>query len=468
MLKKALTSLTISALLSIFLALYFFIQALNNKDYQLEKSNGRSAVIVKLLVNNAKLKKSDIINSLENNKTAAGYDFNKTIDELRKNEQFLINSLPNTSLYLDEYIPDSGNQFIRTTFYQALPNKSTTSETAGLSMQSRNHNAEKIHSKICWQQDKCRDHMIMNSFYLDNSSFVPNYDSSGRLSFELPIYSKDNNVFIAKLTLIIDISNDLIFRNSHISIERQSSLSNIISVLKLTDKRAFFGEDFSYSRTYLIDDNFAIEIFTPYTSLIREKLDGIELLFVALFILFMGMLNYFEQRKNHAQLQSITYNDQLTGLYNRQYFDSPEFLGENKKHLDNDGSISVIVIDGDGIKAINDTYGHAVGDTAIQHIANTILRCTRENDVTFRAGGDEFVVVLRADIKAAKSLTQRIKSAMESNKMEFMDINLSVSAGYTELQLNESLDSALNRADKLLYADKANNQQKDSSESVNS
>ncbi|MCG9696094.1 GGDEF domain-containing protein [Shewanella sp. Isolate11] len=444
MIKKLILSFILALILSSFVAVYFFIKAMSSEDYQLEKSNDRTAVIFKFIVDNARLKRIIAADLLEVNNKDQGYDFHSTALDLRNKKQFSFYNLSNLDFYLDEYLPDSGNQFIRY-------------KLTGLS--HSNDFQQDLKSDKCWQLEKCQREISLIPSHISQSNFMTSYNDNGTINIEFPIFKNETNIFIGKLAVKVNLADALIYRSHDVTLLKGADLDSSVSNLKFVDKKALFGERFSYTKTHLIGNNLTLTIFTPYTSLIREKLDGVKLLFVTLFVLFFSIFNLLEQRKNNVKLQSITYNDPLTNLYNRQYFDSTEFLNDNQKHLKEGGKLSVIVIDGDGIKSVNDQYGHAVGDAAIQHIANTISDCTRNTDVAFRTGGDEFVVILRSDLKAAESLTQRIKIAVQSDKLDIMNIHIKISAGFTELQDGESLDVALNRADKLLYVDKANNHQ---------
>ena len=101
------------------------------------------------------------------------------------------------------------------------------------------------------------------------------------------------------------------------------------------------------------------------------------------------------------------YKDHLTGLLNRKAFD------RDIKELN--GDYSLIFIDVDDFKKVNDTYGHDVGDEVLVNIAKTLKNSIRSTDRAYRFGGDEFVVILPgADCKTAKAIAKRIESSIES------------------------------------------------------
>lgn len=121
--------------------------------------------------------------------------------------------------------------------------------------------------------------------------------------------------------------------------------------------------------------------------------------------------------------------------------------------------LSVLMLDLDHFKNINDQFGHAAGDHVLKVICNTLRQCTRDTDQLFRYGGEEFVVLLpQTETESAATIAERIRSVVDGLSIYFDNqyIQLSTSIGGTELAINENGKSILEHADKLLYKAKNN------------
>jgi diguanylate cyclase (GGDEF)-like protein len=152
----------------------------------------------------------------------------------------------------------------------------------------------------------------------------------------------------------------------------------------------------------------------------------------------------------------LAQKDPLTGICNRAALD--EMMQRELSHARRQGSsCSLLILDIDHFKAVNDKYGHIIGDCALKAIANTVSACKREGDLLFRYGGEEFVVLLRdTGIEGAHRLAERIRKCIQDNPCHCSgaDLNLSVSIGVSVLQENDSPVSLFARADQALYSAK--------------
>jgi two-component system, cell cycle response regulator len=166
-------------------------------------------------------------------------------------------------------------------------------------------------------------------------------------------------------------------------------------------------------------------------------------------------------KKTNELLHDLSITDCLTGLYNRRYLmDSlnREILRADRK----DGSLSLIVIDIDHFKRVNDTYGHQQGDLVLQIVSRIIKMELRNYDIAARFGGEEFFAVL-PDVNADEALivAERIRSAVEEFQFEkdLYDLELTISLGVADLSYLscQSVDNFIKLADDALYLAKANN-----------
>lgn len=157
---------------------------------------------------------------------------------------------------------------------------------------------------------------------------------------------------------------------------------------------------------------------------------------------------------NQALLSSLS--DPLTKLNNRAMLEqtlSRESLMASR-HGDD---FSMIIIDVDEFKSVNDNHGHQAGDYVLCQIANIMRKYGRSSDMLFRFAGDEFVITLsKTSTEGARMVADRIRDAVDNTNFSFNGDNLSVSVslGVATLRENESISDLFSRADKSLYVAK--------------
>lgn len=152
-----------------------------------------------------------------------------------------------------------------------------------------------------------------------------------------------------------------------------------------------------------------------------------------------------------TQLLIMANTDKLTGAYNRQYFDirlNEEMDRAKRYHT----PLSIIYLDLDFFKKVNDQFGHKVGDSVLSDFAKLNNKLIRESDVFARFGGEEFIILAQmANKDAARTLYERIRLAIEQHAFEAKQ-NITFSAGIAELDSEtDTLEGFIDRADKALY-----------------
>ncbi|MDD5423406.1 MAG: diguanylate cyclase [Candidatus Omnitrophica bacterium] len=158
----------------------------------------------------------------------------------------------------------------------------------------------------------------------------------------------------------------------------------------------------------------------------------------------------------NSRLRKMALTDGLTGLYDFRYFEI-KLNSEIKTAQAEDTDLSLVLLDVDHFKGINDTYGHELGNKVLKKVALTIRRHTRRGDTVARFGGDEFAVIVPdSDIAAAGRLAESVRSAMEKIAVSWQGktINTTLSAGVSSLsRLGKSAaaDDLIDSADKALY-----------------
>lgn len=144
--------------------------------------------------------------------------------------------------------------------------------------------------------------------------------------------------------------------------------------------------------------------------------------------------------------------DPLTGLYNRRFAMQhlPSEMARAERHQ---YKLTVIAFDLNGLKQINDSYGHAVGDLVLREFASALKRATRSSDVAVRMGGDEFLIILpECHIGDLPRVLGRLDNLVVTYRDQKIEVHYG--AGWAEYIYGESVQQLLDRADEQLYSDK--------------
>ncbi|HDQ93453.1 MAG TPA: diguanylate cyclase [Synergistetes bacterium] len=179
-----------------------------------------------------------------------------------------------------------------------------------------------------------------------------------------------------------------------------------------------------------------------------------------------GVLQYYlsnwaeitARKKMEAELGHLAKHDQLTGLYNRHFFN--DYIEKELRRSHRFGHpVAFLMVDIDGFKKINDTFGHQTGDAILKEMANLLSRVVRDIDTVVRYGGDEFLIVLVETDGEKELVRQRILAEVELRKpgMDILGYPVTLSIGGSHLEPGEGnkLESALAEADRLMYEEKA-------------
>ncbi len=156
-----------------------------------------------------------------------------------------------------------------------------------------------------------------------------------------------------------------------------------------------------------------------------------------------------EQRKH---FEEMAMKDQLTGLFNRHFLMemAPKSIKEARRHQ---YDLSMLVVDLDKFKLINDTQGHATGDIVLESVGSTMLNCCRHEDIACRFGGEEFVLVLpHCNLVSAEAKAEKLRTAIEQSKPAGLTVTASI--GVSSLFIDDDEDdiaSLFARADAGTY-----------------
>lgn len=163
----------------------------------------------------------------------------------------------------------------------------------------------------------------------------------------------------------------------------------------------------------------------------------------------------FKIKRNLAEMTLMAMRDSLTSLNNTRAF-NVEYQTLKKRQPKKDQTLAIGIIDLDGFKSVNDTYGHSKGDDVLVEFAQVLKESVRMNDVVARMGGDEFVVILQdTNSQGIEEYAKRLRNQflLSGLKQRYgVDFSMGIRI-YTELP--ENLDEATRQADQLMYQSKA-------------
>lgn len=155
----------------------------------------------------------------------------------------------------------------------------------------------------------------------------------------------------------------------------------------------------------------------------------------------------------YTQTKQLSITDALTNLYNRRYFETT-FAREFARAKRYNSQLSLVVVDIDWFKKINDTYGHSCGDYVLRELSWLMAENFRQTDIIFRYGGEEFVILLtETDGNSAIIPVERLRRAVEDNKFKFkgVELNVTISAGISSNKDVNEVSQMFDNADKALY-----------------
>ena len=169
-----------------------------------------------------------------------------------------------------------------------------------------------------------------------------------------------------------------------------------------------------------------------------------------------SLLYSIERHRTRVMLQQLTFNDDLTGLLNRRGFLS---LAQQQLKIAQRENWELVLLfaDLDGLKKINDTFGHPEGDRALMAVANILNETFRTSDLIARLGGDEFIVLaINAPAAGAKAITTRLGENLARYNAQNRYYQLSLSYGVVQFdpKRESSLENVILKADKALYENK--------------
>lgn len=273
--------------------------------------------------------------------------------------------------------------------------------------------------------------------------FTDNPDFYYCNDFMVDTFSLDKKLDMHSIEKTCPIAGDY-YKNIEEACENIEHARIVIDEYKklLNQERAEYNNKFPY---YSKEQNKTLYFSSRAKVLERDKQENVSILY--------GIIEDITiQEEQKQKIEELVKRDKLTNLYNRAKLDD-SLLSEINSSKRYDNKLSLVIIDIDNFKLINDTYGHLVGDNVLIQIqmANIMQNNARESDIVGRWGGEEFIVICpNSDIKATKQFAEKLRTLIE--KFEFDVVkNKTASFGVAEFEKEDTVNSLLNRADKALY-----------------
>jgi len=261
--------------------------------------------------------------------------------------------------------------------------------------------------------------------------------------FSIP-YESDNNILInaikSRTIQKVGTFHD-IFKGSNLSLEKHK-LDSLESL--------FIDRDITILPLTLQGDPFGCLLAAS----VKKGIDNMEKNYLKLFAGQIELSVSMTKLLESVRTQALT--DALTGLYNRRYFDEVLEQEVNKSQR-SQRPFTLITLDLDHLKQINDTKGHSAGDAAISHIGRMLLKSARKTDIPARFGGEEFALILPdTDIDSSVEVAERIRAVIASNSVEGVGTVTASIGVATYLRHAQTLEDLVEIVDQAMYRAKNN------------
>ncbi|HUA53450.1 MAG TPA: GGDEF domain-containing protein [Candidatus Sulfotelmatobacter sp.] len=174
---------------------------------------------------------------------------------------------------------------------------------------------------------------------------------------------------------------------------------------------------------------------------------------IATVVLYSVSFLLYRNSQSETVLKRLATTDPLTGALNRRHY--MELMGREQRRAERYAAVySILMVDIDHFKRVNDTYGHQVGDQAIQAMSQACVKALRPTDLLARYGGEEFIITLtHTDQQGAAKVAERLRESVQQIELQTEQgvLKFTISVGVSTYFKRSLLDEIINRADQALY-----------------
>ncbi len=381
----------------------------------------------------------------------------KTPQHLELVQKNIINIIKQIRLD-DNFVPKPNNSCVWCDFLTVCPEMGMGAKIV------KQENLEKEFKEINLKLEKSiNDLYLLHRITLDISEFL----DSTKLINSIPEFIK-GLVDVDKVFVFIydDEEKEFILKNNSLNKTLDKIFINqefILQYLKLKEHEIPQSKIFSGNTINFLLPNIELDkdmLFLPLVA--REKFLGFVLIEQKTKLkkfnnyslsLLQNLTSHISLALHNIQLYELAITDGLTKLYIHRYFITR--LEQEVRRAKRYGTIfSLLMLDIDYFKKVNDTYGHIVGDKILKKVAKILLSSVRDTDIVCRYGGEEFaIILLEADRFWAEKIADRIRNNVETAEFTALDkkIQITISVGAKEFYEKDTTEDLINKADQMLY-----------------
>ena len=185
-------------------------------------------------------------------------------------------------------------------------------------------------------------------------------------------------------------------------------------------------------------------------NLIHMKLSTNKVIIQEKSFFLMSLMDVTDETQFLEEIQVLTFKDSMTGLYNRMFFNE-----EIKRlNVERNLPIGIISLDINGLKIINDSFGHDQGDVLLKVVADTLRNLCRKDEIISRVGGDEFIILVHnVELSDIDRLYKRLQSGTSSIEINGISLSIAIGYGYKK-DMNTPILDVIKEAEKMMYRNK--------------